>query len=266
MLTAKNKMRTGASLVIALLGSMIAACSLSSSTPGRVSARAPNIDTVPYDKLGASIRLGRKLVQATPVYARRYTGNELSCADCHLKDGTQAYAAPFAGLSGDFPAWNQRAGKVITLAERVEECFVRSENGRPLPADGRRMTALLAYMQWLSRDVPAGKTVQGRGFSPLPPPAAAPNPAAGQHTYRVICAACHGPQGGGEPPRIPPLWGPGSYNQGAGMNQIATMAAFVARWMPANQPGSLSPQQAYDVAAYIHGKPRPKLAPQYRSY
>jgi thiosulfate dehydrogenase len=49
--------------------------------------------------------------------------------------------------------------------------------------------------------------------------------------------------------------GPDSYSDGAGMNQIPKMAAFVQHNMPQNQPDSLTPQEAYDVATYIHSKP-----------
>jgi cytochrome c len=39
------------------------------------------------------------------------------------------------------------------------------------------------------------------------------------------------------------------------MNQVSKMAAFVLRNMPQNNPGSLTRQQAYDVAAYVASKP-----------
>jgi thiosulfate dehydrogenase len=35
-------------------------------------------------------------------------------------------------------------------------------------------------------------------------------------------------------------------------------AGFISTNMPQDQPGSLSNQQAWDVAAYIDGKPRPQ--------
>jgi len=39
------------------------------------------------------------------------------------------------------------------------------------------------------------------------------------------------------------------------MHLIAKMAAFVQHNMPQTDPGSLTPQEAYDVAAYVHSKP-----------
>ena len=37
------------------------------------------------------------------------------------------------------------------------------------------------------------------------------------------------------------------------------MAAFVQHNMPQTNPGSLTPQDAYDVAAYVHGKPHSRF-------
>ena len=71
----------------------------------------------------------------------------------------------------------------------------------------------------------------------------------------AIAAVCHGAEGAGKLPTAPALWGPDSYSDGAGMNQIPKMAAFVQHNMPQNQPDSLTPQEAYDVATYIHSKP-----------
>ncbi len=43
------------------------------------------------------------------------------------------------------------------------------------------------------------------------------------------------------------------------MNQIAKMAAFVQHNMPQNAPDTLTPQEAYDVAAFVHSKPHTTL-------
>ncbi|MGI9071268.1 MAG: c-type cytochrome [Bryobacteraceae bacterium] len=114
----------------------------------------PSQDTIPKGPLGDSIRLGRLIFTQTPKYASAYVGNQLSCSNCHLGAGTAALAAPIVGLPGLFPMFNQRANRVITFAERLEECFVRSENGKPLPYDSPEMTALIAIFSgfhWDSR-------------------------------------------------------------------------------------------------------------------
>jgi thiosulfate dehydrogenase len=77
----------------------------------------------------------------------------------------------------------------------------------------------------------------------------------GEKIYGEQCAVCHGAEGNGKPPLVPALWGPDSFSDGAGMNQIPKMAAFVQHNMPQNMPDSLTPQEAYDVATYVHSKP-----------
>jgi len=73
----------------------------------------------------------------------------------------------------------------------------------------------------------------------------------GAEIYSQQCSACHEKEGGGNGPMLPPLWGPGVYNEGAGINGVPKMAAFVQHNMPQNKPGSLSAQDAFDVAAFI---------------
>ena len=68
------------------------------------------------------------------------------------------------------------------------------------------------------------------------------------------------------PSAVPPLWGPGAYNDGAGLHEVAKMAAFVQHNMPAGKPGSLSAQDSYDVAAFIHNKPHTAFNQAYASY
>jgi thiosulfate dehydrogenase len=68
------------------------------------------------------------------------------------------------------------------------------------------------------------------------------------------------------PSAVPPVWGPGAYNDGAGMNGVANMAAFVQQNMPADKPGSLSAQESYDVAAFIHSNPHTAFQQAYARY
>ena len=53
------------------------------------------------------------------------------------------------------------------------------------------------------------------------------------------------------------MWGPHSYNVGAGMSRVRTAADFISRNMPFDAPGTLTDQQAFDVAAYVNAQPRP---------
>jgi thiosulfate dehydrogenase len=57
---------------------------------------------------------------------------------------------------------------------------------------------------------------------------------------------------------FPALWGDKSFNWGAGMGSIKNAAAFVHANMPYGAVGTLSVQQAWDVATYIDSQNRPQ--------
>jgi thiosulfate dehydrogenase len=234
------------------------------SIAGNRSIKLPDPASIPKGPLGDSIRLGLQLFRDTPRYASAYVGNLLSCSSCHLQDGASAYSSPLVGVPGLFPMYNARAGRVITFEDRIQECFTRSENGRPLPSRGPQLVAIVAYIQWLSQGQPAGRAFPGRGLVKLPQLRG--DPVNGARIYAQQCAVCHQADGAGIPPDVPPLWGPNSFNDGAGMSHVAQMAAFVQHNMPQNNPGTLTPQQAFDVSAYVDGKPRPKFNPRYAKY
>ncbi|GAC1516363.1 MAG: hypothetical protein NVS1B11_36800 [Terriglobales bacterium] len=160
--------------------------------------------------------------------------------------------------------YNERAGHVISLKDRIQECFVRSENGTPIDYNGEYMQSLVEYINWLSVPEPKHKTFKGRGLISLPD--LQPHPEEGAKIYAFQCAGCHGRNGEGKAPMFPPVWGPDSFNDGAGMNGVRKMAAFVQHNMPQNRMGILTPQQAYDVAAFIHSQPRPAFNPAYKNY
>lgn len=224
----------------------------------------PGADTIPTGPLGDAVRYGQRIVNDTPNAVAGYVGNALTCAQCHLGNGTVANAAPFAGLPGLFPEYRSRTGRVETLEERINDCFLRSMNGRALPAYSPQMIALLAYIGWLSQGVPAGAEVAGRGFQDIRSPST-PDATRGKALYAQRCSACHGANGqgvrtAGQAYAFPPLWGPQSFNAGAGMARASIAAAFIKAKMPLGAGGTLSDQEAYDIAAYIAGQPRPAFS------
>src|ERR1700752_2332409 len=96
----------------------------------------------PEDEQSQLVRQGCEIFDETPRYAPSYTGAKISCGDCHIHSGTEPYAAPMIDVAEQFPSYSERAGRVISLEERIQECFVRSENGRPLPVQSMEMQAL----------------------------------------------------------------------------------------------------------------------------
>jgi thiosulfate dehydrogenase len=213
----------------------------------------PDVSTIPAGPLGDTIRLGMNVFNDTPKYAEKYVGNKLSCTHCHIDGGTVSKGMPMIGLPGIFPMYRDREKTVITFEERIEQCFQRSESGHRVPNDGPEMTGLVAYVQWLSKDQVTGHPYAGRGLVDLPELSGDAD--RGAKIYTDQCAICHGKEGKGTLPVAPALWGPDSYSDGAGMNQIPKMAAFVQHNMPQNAPDTLTPQEAYDVATFVHSKP-----------
>jgi thiosulfate dehydrogenase len=224
----------------------------------------PDVAKIPAGSRGNSILLGMRIFMETPRYAAAYVGNQVSCSNCHIQGGTVAHAMPLVGAPTWFPLYSERAKRMISLEDRIQECVTRSENGSPLPHDSPEMLGLLTYFEWLSDSQPAGRPSPARGLPNLP--ALRGDVVRGNTLYTKLCAGCHGADGAGVPPILPPLWGPGAYNDGAGMHQVKKMAAFVLRNMPQNDPGTLTPQEAYDVAAYVASKPHTAYNPAYDIY
>ncbi|MEO8600750.1 MAG: cytochrome C, partial [bacterium] len=53
------------------------------------------------------------------------------------------------------------------------------------------------------------------------------------------------------------LWGKDSFNWGAGMHRIDTAAGFIKANMPYSRGGTLSDQEAWDVALFMNSHERP---------
>ena len=124
------------------------------------------------------------------------------------------------------------------------------------------MRALAAYLRWLSEGVTAAQTRAWRGRK-IEKPLAKPDPARGRQLYLDKCAACHANSGQGlriGDVRPGPLWGPQSWNDGAGAARTLTLAAYLRHAMPYSAPGSLTDEEAQLIAAYIDSQPRPAFA------
>ena len=211
---------------------------------------------------------GMRLHLQTKALLPDNVGNALNCTSCHLNAGTVADGSPFVGVSAFFPSYAPRAGKEVTLEERINGCFRRSMDGKPLPVASADMQAMVAYFDWMKMNTVAGDKVAGRGVGKVDP-AIVPDPVNGKVIYAQQCAVCHGDNGQGLKQAdgsfvYPPLWGDESFNIGAGMARTYTAAAFVKRNMPIGfhekfplGQGGLSDQEAVDVAEYFSHQPRP---------
>lgn len=202
---------------------------------------------------------GYNIFQNTKENAPDNAGNTLTCNNCHFVGGNsfggKNNGISLAGVTNTYPRFSKRAGKKINLAERIQNCFMRSMNGVAPEEDSEVTKALTAYLEWISTGV---EKVDGKlswlGLQVFESDHK-PDPVHGAKVYADNCAACHQPNGEGSD-GIPPLWGSNSFNDGAGMNQIRRLSAFVYWNMPYQEP-VLSKEEALDVAAYVTQKKRP---------
>jgi thiosulfate dehydrogenase len=215
----------------------------------------PALATLKDDELGRAARRGLALMTHTHDSLPAYAPGSISCTNCHLEGGTKRGAAGLMGVYARFPKLMDRTGAVIPLEDRVNYCFTRSLAGRRIPADSREMRDIVAYLSFISRGVPTGAHVRGEGMPKMP--ALTGDSARGHRIFASTCAVCHGPEGRGSPPAFPALWGPGSYAVGASMAREERAASFIRHFMPFSKPGSLTDQEAFDVAAYVNAMPRP---------
>jgi thiosulfate dehydrogenase len=240
----------------------------------------PEIGALPNNANGRLVRRGRDLITATYAHigpevadrSKRFAGNNLACGNCHLQAGTKKFGVPLFGLFGEFPLYSARLGAQITIEERLNSCMTRSMNGRPLPVAAPEMQAMVAYIKFLSTGVAPGQRLPGLGVGKMPELDRAADPARGKAGYATACVACHGPNGAGirrSLPTtdldymVPPLWGGDSFNDGAGMARLITAANFLHFNMPHGVDYTnpqLSPEQAWDIAAYVISQPRPHKA------
>lgn len=210
-----------------------------------------------------SVLNGYRLIMNTPFYAPNYSGANISCTNCHFAEGDtlggKNNGISLVGVSSVYPRYSERAGRTISLADRVNRCLEFSQNSTPFPENSQEMQSIIQYLNWISKETMSLKTVPWLGLTPLTSEHQ-PNPDAGRKVYEVSCSLCHKKEGEGGAGQgiqaIPPLWGDLSFNDQAGMSRLSTLASFVYWNMP-YMDASLSEEEALDVAAFILQQPRP---------
>ncbi len=224
--------------------------------------RPPPRSALPDGPFGREVLLGERIFEETSTLARRYTGNPLTCANCHIDAGRRPNSAPLWAAFVNFPAYRSKNGHVNTFQERIQGCFRYSMNGKVPPLGDSVLVALESYAAWLSTGARHNEAMPGRGYPELSEPPQAPDFARGRKVFAERCALCHGEDGQGRRAGgvqvFPPLWGPHSFNWGAGMGNVDNAAGFIQANMPLGLGGSLSLQDAWDVAMFVDGHERPQ--------
>ena len=245
--------------------------------------RDPRVDTAGLTAVMATkVRNGFLLFTNTSELAARLTGGTMTCNNCHPNGGQREKAIPLVGVGNVFPEYNKRAGRMFTLEERIVGCFMRSINATgsrygnvtvhhenelgaaTLSSESEEVEDLAAYIRWLSWNSEIDSTLPWRGHNQLPESSLLSleklNPKLGRQLFREKCANCHGEDGQGVfigDKRPGPLWGPNSWNDGAGAARVYTLAGMIRYMMPYMDPGSLTDEEAQHIAAFITSQPRP---------
>lgn len=231
--------------------------------PVKGAFRPPSEEQIPQGKFGDMVRKGRDIFLHTADNAGEYAGNDLNCSNCHLDAGRRADSAPMWAAWVRYPRYRSKNDKVNTFTERLQGCFQFSMNGKAPPADSEVIKALSTYAYWLATGVPTGMDMEGFGYPKQGyEPPEKPDYERGKKVFAKSCAMCHGNDGQGQKVAgeyvFPPLWGPESFNWGAGMHQLNNAAAFIKANMPLSRGGTLSDQEAWDVAMYMDSHERPQ--------
>lgn len=275
-------LRTGSAIGIFLVGAAAAALAFvaigrsgepAQQDSGPASEPAafspPAMSDIPPGPEGEAIKRGMAIFDDPGTHAAQFVGNSMACKNCHLDSGRQADSSPMWAAWVAYPQYRKKTDSINTMEDRISGCFRYSMNapnspsGGPPPYGSDIYRDLEAYFRWLATGAPTGTKIKGAGY---PTPAlsnAGYDPARGAKVFEAKCTACHGSDGqGARTPDgkvvYPPLWGPRSYNWGAGMARVDLAAAFVRANMPFDQPGTLSDDQAWDVASFVDSHERPK--------
>jgi thiosulfate dehydrogenase len=230
--------------------------------------QAPDTSTIPNDEFGAMVRYGKDLVLNTAYYigpegkVSKNLGNKMNCTHCHQEAGTKPYAFNYLSSHARYPQYRSREDRILTLADRVNNCIERPHNGKPLKLDSKEMTAIVCYMKWLSQNVPINHHVEGDSPLKLELPDRAADPVKGEQVYKRECVSCHGANGEGKMRldkvcyEYPPLWGMTSYQPGSSLHRVVKAAAFIYANMPNKNSSFENPkltvEEAFDVAAFIN--------------
>jgi thiosulfate dehydrogenase len=263
-----NKPALVASLAALALGGAVTLYALLAQPEATVPGSAMRVVTAEYGQ--ELIRYTPRLMgagQADP--ALRASGNNLACASCHLQSGQLPGMLSLMQSAAKYPAFSGRDGIMGDLADRINGCMQRSMSGKALHKDSVEMQSMVLYIEQLGRQYEA----MGESSRAAADPAAFVEPdrqadlVNGARVYEQRCVVCHGANGEGlkatsslaDGYLFPPLWGPDSYNIGAGMARVLTAARFIKARMPLGNP-VLSDDEAFDVAAFMNMQARPAMA------
>lgn len=269
--------RVGDSLDTAAAQSLLARYEARTKQPWR----EPDEARIPAGPEGAQIREGIDLLRNTsrrvgklaPDATKRMNWNSLNCVNCHQAGpsglpGSKMYTLPLVNAVNDYPKFDIKSGKVISLEQRALGMF--GAGAVPIKADTPEFQAIMAYLRWLGRDTVPGAAMLGSGLMPITPLARAADPKRGKPLFEAKCQVCHGADATGQRQAdfaagggylFPPLAGSDTYDNAGHMFAVPLLARYIAASMPlgaTHDKPQLTATEALDIAAYVNDDSTPR--------
>jgi cytochrome c len=234
--------------------------------------KSPDWNSVDSEPNAVEIKYGKELIANTSEFLGpngkvKAISNGMNCQNCHLQAGTVPFGNNYSAVVATYPKMRARSGTEEDIQKRINDCFERSLNGQSLERDSKEMVAMVAYINWVGKDVPKGEIPKGSGLYEVPVLDRAADPSKGKLVYHNQCQSCHAADGqgmsrpDGKGYIYPPLWGENSYNHGAGLYRLSRFAGYVKANMPLGATFDnpmISDEEAWDLAAYVNSMDRPK--------
>ncbi|WP_026433122.1 c-type cytochrome [Paracidovorax oryzae] len=244
--------------------------------------REPDANRLPPGPEGDAVREGIDLLRNTssrvgrlaPDASKRMSWNSLNCVHCHQAGpsglpGTKPYALPLVNAVNDYPKFDIKSGKIISLEQRVIGMF--GPGNVPIGPDTPELRSIMAYLQWLAQGTVPHSAMERTGLLPMPAVARAADPQRGARLFASLCSACHGvdaagqrrpdfAQGGGY--LFPPIAGTDTYDNAGHMFAVPLLARYIRASMPSGtsyERPRLTPGQALDIAAFLNDDATPRL-------
>ncbi len=230
-----------------------------------------DIDEIKDSVYKNKVLYGKELISHTAKYlgpkgSVLQVSNGMNCKNCHLDAGTKPWGNNYGSVFSQYPKMRARSGKMESLYKRVNDCFERSLNGKALPEDNKEMQSIIAYIEYIGKNVPKDSTAKASGIKDIDFLDRAASPEKGKALYETKCASCHQNDGQGVLAddkveyTYPPLWGKHSYNSGAGLYRISRFAGYIKYNMPLGATydnPQLTDEESWDIAAYVESMDRP---------
>jgi len=243
--------------------------------------REPSEARIPAGPEGDQIRDGIDILRNTsmrvgklaPDASKRMNWNSLNCVNCHQAGpsglpGSKKFTLPLVNAVNDYPKFDIKSGKVISLEQRALGMF--GAGVVPIQVDTPEFQSIMAYLRWLAQDTQTGAAMDGAGLLPMKAIARAADPVRGQKLFVAKCQACHSVDATGQRKPdfangagylFPPLAGSDTYDNAGHMFAVPLLARYIRASMPfgasADKP-QLTPAEALDIAAFVNDDATPR--------